>query len=111
MPQKDWMMLLALVVTVILTQMMRCHKQQFYTPIAQNPRMEGHVLNRKYQFYMKPGINYRKINQWYLTASTGAFLAAVGIAIAIGYLAGIAAFLVFYPLTYVLATKIIVHVS
>ena len=111
MPEKDWMLLVALIVTVVLTQWMRCHKQQFYTPIAQNPRMEGHVLNRKYHLHTKPGVNYRKINRWYLAASLGSFLTAAGVAVWMGYLAGAAPFLAFYPLGYVLVTQIVARTN
>ena len=104
---KGEIMFVLLAVMVVLSQLMRCYKQQFYTPVAQNPRMEGHVLNRKYQLHLNPGVNYREINIYYLLASLFSFFSAVAVFHAVGYLAGLGSFLILYSLSYTLVAKVV----
>lgn len=109
MTQKDYMMLILLILLVVIGQIVRYRKQKFYMPITLNPKMENHVLNRKYSLHCKQSINYEYINRCYMIASLFSFLIAVCAFLFMGYLISLITFFAVYSLSYAFVTFMVGH--
>ena len=107
MTQKDLCMVAILAVLVVLTQLIRCKKEQFYTSIARDPKMQNHVLNRKYALNTKNHVDYPQINRYYLVASLFSFFAAILVFVLIDYFVGVLSFFALYSASYATVAGVI----